>query len=200
MSRKSNTAEDTERLHSQVRAAQRGNERAWTQLVTRWSPTIRRVARRYGFNAHDVDDVVQTTWLQAYRHLGTLNAPTAFPGWIAAIARRTALKRLQQDTREVLVDALPAPMPSQEPSLLDALIESEREVALHGAIMRLPPRQRDLLSAMLADPCEDYRGISARLRLPIGSIGPTRARSVARLQRDPVLARALAGGRDARAC
>jgi RNA polymerase sigma factor (sigma-70 family) len=194
MSRNTNTADDTETLRAQVSAARRGNERAWAQLVTTWSPMLRRVARSYRLYPHDVDDVVQTTWLQAYRHLTALNDPAALPGWLAMIARRSALRRLQRGTCEVLVDEPPAPERSYVPSAEDAVIERERERAVHGAIERLPSRQRDLLGALLADPCEGYRGIAVRLRLPIGSIGPTRARSLERLQRDPVLTQALAGG------
>jgi RNA polymerase sigma factor (sigma-70 family) len=196
MSRNISTAEESHRLSAQVRAAQRGNECAWTQLVMTWSPMLRRVAKGYRLSIHDVDDVVQITWLQAYRKLGTLKAPEALPGWLATIARRGALEKLQRGTREVITEEPPEPARSHHPSVEDTLIESEREIALHGAIVRLPRHQRLLLSAMLARPCEDYRSIAARLRVPIGSIGPTRARSVARLQRDPLLAQALAGGLD----
>jgi RNA polymerase sigma factor (sigma-70 family) len=196
MSRKISIAEESHGLSAQVRAAQRGHECAWTQLVMTWSPMLCRIAKGYRLSVHDVEDVVQITWLQAYRNLGTLNATAALPGWLATIARRAALEKLQRGTREVITEEPPEPAGSQHPSVEDTLVESEREITLYGAIRRLPRHQRVLLSAMLAEPCEDYRSIAARLRLPIGSIGPTRARSVARLQRDPLLARALAGGLD----
>jgi RNA polymerase sigma factor (sigma-70 family) len=191
MSGKDDTGDES--LHAQVIAARRGSERAWTQLVTAWSPMIRRVAAGYRLNAHDVDDVVQMTWLRAYRHIGTLNAPCSFPAWLATIARRSALRTLQHGTREILVDEPEAPASASAPSVEDELLQRERETALHGAIDRLPLRQRDLLRAMLASPAQDYRSIAAIVSLPIGSIGPTRGRSIARLQRDRLLAEALAG-------
>jgi DNA-directed RNA polymerase specialized sigma24 family protein len=47
---------------------------------------------------------------------------------------------------------------------------------------RLPWRWQRLLELLMADPPVSYADISDELGLPIGSIGPTRARSLARLR------------------
>ena len=72
-------------------------------------------------------------------------------------------------------------------------IARERRAAVHGAVERLPGRQRVLLTSMLASPAPTYEQLSTRLEMPVGSIGPTRDRALARLRDDHDLARAVAG-------
>jgi RNA polymerase sigma factor (sigma-70 family) len=68
------------------------------------------------------------------------------------------------------------------------LLATERHVALREALARLPPRCRQLLTLLIADPPVPYTEISARLGIPIGSIGPSRARCLEKLRRDPAIA------------
>jgi DNA-directed RNA polymerase specialized sigma24 family protein len=94
--------------------------------------------------------------------------------------------------REVLTDDT-SEIDDPDPASPDTLvIERERHTALHGAVERLSGRQRVLLSSMLATPAPTYEQLSTRLAMPIGSIGPTRDRALARLRDDPDLARAVA--------
>ncbi|HEY6889392.1 MAG TPA: sigma-70 family RNA polymerase sigma factor [Solirubrobacter sp.] len=174
-----------------VRAAQRGDERAWSTLVATWSPMLRGVVRRYGLNAHDVDDVVQDTWMRAFRKLHTLSAPEAAPAWLATIARRAAMLTLQIGTREVLVDDVPERHDTDERGVEDLVADAQRDVALRRAVRRLPEHERRIIAALLSEPAASYRGVAQRLDIPVGSIGPTRARSLTRLQRDPVLTAAI---------
>ena len=78
------------------------------------------------------------------------------------------------------------------PPSQDALVRGERRDALHAAVRRLPARQRALAEALLAEPVDGYAGIAEELGMPIGSIGPIRARFLAGLRRDPQLLRAVA--------
>ena len=66
-------------------------------------------------------------------------------------------------------------------------LASERRAVLTRALAMLPGRHRRLMTLMLADPTLDYQQISHRLAMPVGSIGPIRARSLARLSRHPEL-------------
>ena len=52
----------------------------------------------------------------------------------------------------------------------------------------LPPGYRELIVLLTADPPVSYTEISARLGIPIGSIGPSRSRCLARLRRHPAIA------------
>ena len=175
-----------------ARGAAAGDESAWNELVRRLDGVLRGVARRYRLAGADVDDVVQTTWLRAVDHVGRLHDPGAIAGWLVVTARREAMRTLQRGVREVLTDDTAA-IDDPDPASPEVLaIARERRAALHGAVDRLSGRQRVLLSSMLATPAPSYEQIAERLAMPVGSIGPTRDRALARLRDDPDLARAVA--------
>jgi RNA polymerase sigma factor (sigma-70 family) len=175
-----------------ARDAASGDEHAWTELVRRLDGVLRGVARRYRLAAADVDDVVQTTWLRAIDHVGRLHDPGAIAGWLIVTARREAMRTLQRGVREVLTDDT-SDIDDPDPASPDTLVVArERTMALHGAVDRLSGRQRVLLSSMLTTPAPTYEQLSSRLEMPVGSIGPTRDRALARLRADPDLARAVA--------
>ena len=175
-----------------ARGAAAGDQSAWSELVRRLDSVLRGVARRYRLASADVDDVVQTTWLRAVDHVGRLNDPGAIAGWLVVTTRREAMRTLQRGVREVLTDDT-AGIDDPDPASPDVLaIARERRAALHGAVDRLSGRQRALLASMLVSPPPTYEQISSRLDMPVGSIGPTRDRALARLRDDPDLARAVA--------
>jgi RNA polymerase sigma factor (sigma-70 family) len=174
-----------------TRAAADGDERAWQDLVSRLDCVLRTVARRYRLCAADVDDVVQTTWLRALDHLDSLHDPGAVAGWLVVTARREAMRTLQRGVREVLIEDT-GTIDEPDPTSPDVVaIQRERDVALHHAVDRLAGRQRALLASMLASPPPSYEQLSALLDIPVGSIGPTRDRALARLREDPELERAV---------
>jgi RNA polymerase sigma factor (sigma-70 family) len=179
-------------LSSLARDAAAGDSHAWTDLVRRLDDVLHTVARRYRLSAADVEDVVQTTWLRALAHVDRLKDPGAIAAWLIVTARREAMRTLQRTTREVLTDDVRA-IEDLDPACPETFaIERERSAAVHGAVERLPVRQRRLLSSMLTSPAPSYEQISTRLDIPVGSIGPTRDRALARLRVDPELVRTLA--------
>jgi RNA polymerase sigma factor (sigma-70 family) len=173
------------------RAAATGDEEAWTNLVNRLDGMLHTVARSYRLGAADVDDVVQTTWLRALDHVDRLNDPGAIAGWLVTTTRREAMRTLQRAVREILTDD---PAAIDEPDVAGpevAAIARERRVALRGAVRRLPGRQRDLVASLLCSPSATYERVAIQLAMPMGSIGPTRDRALARLREDPELERAV---------
>jgi DNA-directed RNA polymerase specialized sigma24 family protein len=71
------------------------------------------------------------------------------------------------------------------------LIREERHAALLAGFAELSDQHRALLTLLVADPQPSYEEISERLGMPIGGIGPTRARALDRLRRSPALAALL---------
>ena len=71
---------------------------------------------------------------------------------------------------------------SHGPEIDERLLADERARVVREAMSRLPWRWQRLLELLMADPPVSYADISDELGLPIGSIGPTRARSLARLR------------------
>ena len=175
-----------------ARRAADGDERAWEALVARLDGVLRSVLRRYRLAPADVDDVVQTTWLRALGHLHRLDEPGAIGSWLVVTARREALRSLQRGVREALTDELEPFDAEDETRPEQVALERERDAALRRAVARLAGRQRELVVRLLATPAPTYEELSEQLDMPIGSIGPTRERALARLREDPSLAALMA--------
>jgi RNA polymerase sigma factor (sigma-70 family) len=170
-----------------VHAATAGDERAWSHLVVHFSAPIRSVARRHRLSDADQDEVVQRTWLRLVERITTLREPGALGGWLATTARRESLRLLESSSREVLGGEAAEPADAAAGDVDDTVAARERSSALHRAIDGLPSHQRALLRLLIAEPPLSYEQVSERLGMPVGSIGPTRGRSLSRLRRDPHL-------------
>jgi RNA polymerase sigma factor (sigma-70 family) len=178
-------------LDQVVAAAATGDEDAWALLRERYAMRVRTVARLHRLAPHDVDDVAQTTWLRLLENIGKLRDANAVGAWLETTARRESLAVLRRCKRErPTEDAFFANQPS-EPVAEGRLVAAEQRTALTSSLQQLPRHQQRLLVAMLAEPAPSYTEIAASLKMPIGSIGPTRARSLARLRRDRRLARTV---------
>jgi RNA polymerase sigma factor (sigma-70 family) len=166
-----------------VRAAAAGDQAAMTRLVARYDRVLRGVARSYRLSPWDTDDVIQATWLQFIQHGRELREPAAVSGWLATTARRQSLRVLQRHVREDLTDDPARGERSGHAEPEHEIVAAERQVVLHRALSELPERQRRLMRVLTANPELSYEQVARQLSMPIGSIGPTRGRSLDRLRR-----------------
>jgi RNA polymerase sigma factor (sigma-70 family) len=142
------------------------------------------VIRRHRLQGDDAEDVVQTVWLRLIEKLGTIREPEALPGWIVTTARHECLHLIRAHKLVAPADLEDRAWPAGTgPAAIDSdLLEAERHEALLMALSGLPDRQREVLLLLIEDPPLSYEQISARLDVPVGSIGPTRARALARIR------------------
>jgi RNA polymerase sigma factor (sigma-70 family) len=169
-------------LAARVRLAAQGDGQAWSEIVAEFEGLLWAVARTHRLCHADQADVVQTTWLRFAENLDRLREPARLGAWLATTARRECLRILRASARE-LPDAEPPELPAGEPRPIEgALIEAERDAALRSALRRLSARDQALLLMLVADSAPSYEQIGAALGMPIGSIGPTRGRALARLR------------------
>jgi RNA polymerase sigma factor (sigma-70 family) len=174
-------------LAALVRAAAAGDPVALERLVVRFDRVLRGIARSYRLSSWDADDVIQSTWLQFMEHGRELREPAALSGWLVTTARRQSLRLLQRHVRERLTDDPACDMPGDHAEPDRELLAAEHREALHGALAQLPDRQRELMRLLVAHPDLSYEEVGRKLAMPIGSIGPTRARSLDRLRRTSTL-------------
>jgi RNA polymerase sigma factor (sigma-70 family) len=174
-----------------VRAAAAGDAYAWDAIVQRFGGLVRSLARGFRLSDADANDVVQITWLRLLRSIDRLDDPSALKAWLVTTARRESLRLLQSQTRDVLTAEPISSDRADGWALEDEAAERERCRALRDAVDRLPERSRTLVEMLLTNPDCSYEQVGAALGMPIGSIGPTRERSLARLRRDPRLLSAV---------
>jgi RNA polymerase sigma factor (sigma-70 family) len=166
-----------------VRRAHDGDRYAWNCLVDRHVSLIWSIARQFRLDDADAADVTQTTWLRLLENLDRLTDPERVASWLATTARRECLRTLARRKRVVVTDDLL--LDRQDPGVPDVssrLVAEETRSEVRAALQSLPPRWRGLLELLSVDPPMSYADIAATLDIPIGSIGPTRARSLARLR------------------
>jgi RNA polymerase sigma factor (sigma-70 family) len=165
-----------------VRRAATGEREAWSEIVSEFDGMLKAVARRHRLRDADAADVTQTTWLRLAENLGRLQDPGRVGAWLVTTARRECLRTIRVSSRE-LPDAEPPEPAGPEPRPVEGnLLAAERDEALWSAFRRLPARDQALLQMLVADPQPSYEEIAATLEMPIGSIGPTRGRALARLR------------------
>jgi len=181
----SNAEEDAATLINLVSSAVAGDSGAWNELVDRFAGMVWAVARSYRLSAADAADVSQTTWLRLVQHLGRIEHPERLGAWLTTTARHEALRVSRNASRQLPVgdDVTIDLVAEQGVSTDDALLANERAHELWALVTRLPVRCQLILRLLTADPPLSYRDLSDALDMPIGSIGPTRARCLEHLRR-----------------
>jgi len=175
---------DSSEIARLVRCAAEGDLGAWERLVDQFARLIWSITAEYKLVESDAADVCQTTWLRLLEHIDRIEHPDRVGSWLAATARNECLRSLAARKRvvfsqdyEELSDSV-----AHEPEIDERLLAAERAQVVRDALSCLPRRWQRLLEMLMADPPASYADISDELELPIGSIGPTRGRCLARLR------------------
>jgi RNA polymerase sigma factor (sigma-70 family) len=166
-----------------VASAAAGDRLAWAHLVEEFQGLLWAVARAHRLGYADAADVIQTTWMRLVEHLDSILHPHLVGAWLATTARRECLRVLRKSSRELPCEELREPE-ADAPEIDGDLLRAEREAAVWAAFSRLRESDQALLRTLVADPPPSYDEVSAALGMPRGSIGPTRARALERLQRE----------------
>jgi RNA polymerase sigma factor (sigma-70 family) len=181
-----------------VACAQGGDQQAWDALVERYAPLIWSICHRYQLGRADADDVGQSVWLRLVGQLGKIREPAALPGWLATTTRRECWRAVHAahgpHTAVCALDAENVPDEQAETAAEQDLLAAERHAAVREAFTELPRACQRLICLLIADPPVPYTEISARLGIPVGSIGPTRRRCLDRMRRYPAVAALISAG------
>ena len=173
-----------------VSRASHGDQRAWDALVERYAQLIWSICRRYRLDHADTEDVGQSVWLHLVDQLDKVRNPAALPGWLATTTQRecTRVLRTRQGAQAAgYVPDIENVSEEQTRTAEEKLLVAERHAAVREALTDLSPACLQLMTMLAADPPVPYADISARLGIPVGSIGPTRARCLDRLRRHPAI-------------
>lgn len=158
-----------------LRAAADGDRSAWDELESRFGPLMWAVARACGLSPSDAADVVQGAWLRLLQHLESIREPAGVGGWLATTVRREALLLLRRDRPGVFSFEV-----VEDPDPAAAVLETDDRQLLWKTVSTLHEPCRTLLQLVAID--LGSRQTAMRLGLPIGSVGPTRARCLEKLR------------------
>lgn len=169
-----------------VRRCVAGEASAWDDFVERFGRLVYSVPRRYGLDDATCEDVLQAVFVAAFQHLARLNDPAKVSAWLLTSAHReswrigrargaAALREGAMPLAEQLADV---GSPAEE-----ELERWDRQDRVRAALEEIGERCRELLRALYFARGEArYEAISEQLGMPIGSIGPTRARCLQKLE------------------
>ena len=169
---------------SLIERCREGDGRAWEAVVLRYRRLVYAIPTRCGLTPEEADEVFQNTFTRLVERLDTIRDPSLVRAWLVTTARRLSLdsagrRKALYDSEEVL-----ATIPDRAPLAAEEVARLEDQHLVRQAFERLPERCRALLDLLYYATDEpSYEAIGERLAMPVGSIGPTRARCLEKLIR-----------------
>lgn len=167
-----------------------GEQLAWGELVERYSQTVWMATAKYELDRATRLDVVQTVWLRLHDRVRQVRDPDRLAGWLSITARNECVNVLRRRSRTFSL-ADDYEVVSDDPPPETDLERRTTVAAVAEALSELDPRCAELLQLLCADPAPSYEDISVMLDIPVGSIGPTRARCLQKLRNRPAIARII---------
>lgn len=175
-----------------VARCRRGDGSAWEALVHRYQRLVYTIVLRTGMDEHAAADVFQTVFSRLVTHLDRIAEPDRLQAWIVTSAKREALLQRSRGQRTVSMTREDDEAGGQEawdvadesPLPEEALAELQQAHRVRLGLDRLDGRCRELLLLLFdASDAPAYDDVAARMEMPVGSIGPTRARCLEKLRR-----------------
>lgn len=164
-----------------LKRARSGSAEAWEELVSRFGGLVLSVARDHGLSEEDCEEAFQNTWIAFLGQIDLIQEPAAITGWLATTAKRQAW-RIRRRSREGSSEEADLSIDQAGPGPEDHALGLERRFLVHEALAELSAHCRDLLGRLfLREDEPSYGDVAAELGVPLGSIGPTRMRCLARL-------------------
>ncbi|HEU4332049.1 MAG TPA: sigma-70 family RNA polymerase sigma factor [Lapillicoccus sp.] len=179
----------TETLASRAGAAfaayQNGDRHRLGELVELLTPLLWHTVRAQRVGHDQAEDVVQTTWLRLVHHADSIQDPRAVLAWLIVTAKRESWRVVKDGRR-----SQPMAEADDDNDLPDTTMDGPESAALASAegrvlwrhIESLSERCRSLLRVVAFSDRPDYASVAQALGMPVGSIGPTRGRCLAKLR------------------
>ena len=161
-----------------------GRPEAMSTLVDHTTALLWHTARTQGLSSAQAEDVVQTTWLLLVQHAGTIADPRGVLKWLITTTRREAWAMARRSRREeVREDPSAEPeVPSTQDEPAEMVLRGQEQGVLWRHFKDLPERCQHLLRVIALAERPDYAQVAEALGMPVGSIGPTRGRCLAKLR------------------
>ena len=186
-----------------IRRCQQGSAGAWQQVLNKYERLVYSIPLRYGLSRDDAADIAQNTFTILLESLNTLSEDSRLGAWLATVARRQSWRLLERNRREMPSENLEGADLAARAVLLgrsgaDSIEHWELTELLDTGLSQIGESCRQLLLALYFQPeLSSYAEVAASLGMPIGSIGPTRARCLDKL-REALAVAAAPGYHDGR--
>lgn len=171
-----------------VKACREGDESAWEAITYRYQNLLYSIPRRAGLSKDLAADVLQEVFTTLYVKIDLLEKPEHLKSWLLTTTKHKTIHLITRETRgrpRSISDDQNDPafdIVDKSPLADEVLIRFEREDQIERAFAEIDDRCRQLLMMLyLESEKVPYSEIARRLDIPLGSIGPTRARCLQKL-------------------
>lgn len=171
-----------------VFACRRGDQLAWEKLVRRYQRLIYAIPRRAGLTEDEAAEIFQDVFTTLFEKLNDIEDPERLQAWLVTTTRRRTLRTLSRraerltkvdetdgaNEAEAVRDSTPLPD--------EQLVILEEQQQIRTAVSMLDERCQTLVRLLFyqREP-PSYVEVAKILGIPEGSVGPTRARCLAKL-------------------
>ena len=170
-----------------VEACLAGESEAWEALISRYQRLIYSIPLKSRLSPDDAADIFQSVSLKLFEKLETLREHDKISSWIITTTVRECWRMSAKNRREELTNETSSSLVevSSDAPLADHELEAmERRQTVRQAVDSLPERCRELLTILFYQSDEwTYAEIAQRMKMPVSSIGPTRARCLEKLKK-----------------
>lgn len=164
-------------------ACRAGDEQAWEQVLVKYERLVYSIPLNYGLPREDAADIAQIAFTALLQRLDDLYEESNLGGWLATVARRHTWRLLKRNQQEAPDELDEEAVQTLVPDHHNPIERWELVEWLHSGLMHVGERCRELLLALYFEAEEpSYAEIAQRLGMAEGSIGPTRARCLQRMQ------------------
>jgi RNA polymerase sigma factor (sigma-70 family) len=173
-----------------IGACLEGDVEAWSELLDRYAGLVYSVALNVGLTNDDAADVLQNVSMIMLDHLSDLRSAERISAWLITVTRREAVRIMKRNAARN-AGALPCPIEDavqiEDPdaaNMAGRLVALQDQQYVRQAMAKLPPRCRQVIELLFcSDPPATYAEVAAKLGIPTGSVGPTRARCLEKLRK-----------------
>ena len=171
-----------------IRRCREGSAGAWHQLLNKYERLVYSIPLRYGLSRDDAADITQITFTILIQSLDGLAEDSRLGPWLATVARRHTWRLLERNRREAASERLEGTDIAESAVLLgksdaESIEHWELTEWLDAGLSKISEPCRRLLLALYFQPeRSSYAEVAERLDMPVGSIGPSRARCIRRLK------------------
>jgi len=160
-----------------------GNDAKMAELVALLTPILWHTVRGQRLDRESAEDVLQTSWLALVRSADSIADPQAVLQWLIVTARREAWRVVKRADRVEPKEFNDWDLVTPARDLPEEMVlRDDGATRLWQHMAQLPERCRALLRVIAFADRPDYAAVAKSLGMPVGSIGPTRGRCLAKLR------------------
>jgi RNA polymerase sigma factor (sigma-70 family) len=173
-----------------VAACLEGDHSAWEALIARYQRLIYSIPIKARLSQDDAADIFQSVCLKLYEKLATIRDSERISSWLITTTSRECWRLSARNRRESVPaggdddDSFLKEIPAKGPLADEQRETLDQQHQVRQAVEALPDRCRELITMLFYQKDElSYVDIAGRMRMPVPSVGPTRARCLEKLRK-----------------